>query len=155
MEDSKSTKQWVSIDEAARFLGVSQDTLRRWEQKGKLIPRRTMGGHRRYARRQLDRVLKQSIDNISEIKASFSNVRPQPTKKSSAHKKPESITTSISSSRYRMILHSIKSNALTIFVGIAFLLLVAASILLVQMIRAQTQSKFVSPLPTSTTPIIP
>lgn len=39
----------VSIREAAQFLGVSAQTLRRWEREGKLIPdERTPGGRRRY-----------------------------------------------------------------------------------------------------------
>lgn len=39
----------VSIQEAATFLGVSAQTLRRWEREGRLIPdERTQGGRRRY-----------------------------------------------------------------------------------------------------------
>ncbi len=39
----------VSIKEAAEFLGVVPQTLRRWEREGKLIPdERTPGGRRRY-----------------------------------------------------------------------------------------------------------
>ena len=54
-------KNWLHITDAARFIGVSQDTLRRWERKGKLIPRRTVGGHRRYSRKQLERILNQPM----------------------------------------------------------------------------------------------
>lgn len=39
----------VTIAEAARFLGVSPQTLRRWEREGRLLPdERTPGGQRRY-----------------------------------------------------------------------------------------------------------
>jgi predicted site-specific integrase-resolvase len=39
----------VSIQEAAEFLGVAAQTLRRWEREGRLIPdERTPGGRRRY-----------------------------------------------------------------------------------------------------------
>lgn len=39
----------ISIGEAAKALGVSISTLRRWELQGKLIPERTTSsGHRRY-----------------------------------------------------------------------------------------------------------
>ncbi|MCR4667524.1 MAG: IS607 family transposase [Desulfovibrio sp.] len=38
----------VTIGEAAKVLGVSITTLRRWQEKGKLIPVLTEGGHRRY-----------------------------------------------------------------------------------------------------------
>lgn len=58
MLTKENAKEWYSIAEAASFLGVSQDTLRRWEKKGNLIPRRTAGGHRRYAKKQLERALR-------------------------------------------------------------------------------------------------
>lgn len=38
----------VSIGKTARELGVSPETLRRWEAAGKIRPERTPGGHRRY-----------------------------------------------------------------------------------------------------------
>ncbi|NVZ11819.1 IS607 family transposase, partial [Allochromatium humboldtianum] len=43
------TRKLVSIQEAADFLGVAAQTLRRWEREGKLLPdERTAGGRRRY-----------------------------------------------------------------------------------------------------------
>lgn len=41
-------KQLVSIGKAADMLGVSIDTLRLWEEQGKIHPVYTQGGHRRY-----------------------------------------------------------------------------------------------------------
>ncbi len=41
-------ERFVSIGEAAKALGVSVTTLRRWEAQGRLIPEQTSGGHRRY-----------------------------------------------------------------------------------------------------------
>ena len=38
----------VTIGEAARILGISISTLRRWEREGKITPARTEGKHRRY-----------------------------------------------------------------------------------------------------------
>ena len=38
----------VSIGQAAKELGVSQETLRRWEAVGKIEVERTPNGHRRY-----------------------------------------------------------------------------------------------------------
>lgn len=38
----------ISIGKAAKHLGVSQDTLRRWERAGKIVVERTPRGHRRY-----------------------------------------------------------------------------------------------------------
>jgi len=41
-------RKMISIHEAAEFLGVSAQTLRRWEREGKLLPdERTPGGRRR------------------------------------------------------------------------------------------------------------
>ena len=38
----------TSIGQAAKELGVSRDTLRRWEKSGKITVERTIKGHRRY-----------------------------------------------------------------------------------------------------------
>ena len=38
----------VSISKAARILGVSVITLRRWDEEGRLVAIKTEGGHRRY-----------------------------------------------------------------------------------------------------------
>lgn len=47
----------VSIKVASQHLGVSSETLRRWERDGKLPAYRTNGGHRRYDLRDLDRLI--------------------------------------------------------------------------------------------------
>jgi excisionase family DNA binding protein len=44
----------ISIGEAAKRLGVSISTLRRWEQTGKLASVRAPGGHRRYRLSDID-----------------------------------------------------------------------------------------------------
>jgi excisionase family DNA binding protein len=38
----------VSISKAAKILGVSEITLRRWDETGRLVAIKTEGGHRRY-----------------------------------------------------------------------------------------------------------
>ena len=43
----------VGINEAAKAIGVSVDSLRRWERKGKITSERTIGGHRRYSVKKL------------------------------------------------------------------------------------------------------
>lgn len=44
----------LSVSKAAQVLGVSPNTLRRWESEGRLIPEaRTLGNQRRYSLRQL------------------------------------------------------------------------------------------------------
>lgn len=44
----------LNIKEAAAYLNVHPDTLRRWDEKGKLNPLTTEGGHRRYTWERLD-----------------------------------------------------------------------------------------------------
>lgn len=45
----------VPIGEAARQLGVSVDTIRRWEREGKITSSRTLGGQRRFTSSEIDR----------------------------------------------------------------------------------------------------
>ncbi|MFH1789945.1 MAG: helix-turn-helix domain-containing protein [bacterium] len=47
-------KEKLSIGQAAEFLGVSIDTLRRWDKKGKLKAQKTDGGHRYYSQFDLN-----------------------------------------------------------------------------------------------------
>ena len=54
----------LSISEAAYILGVSTDTLRRWEKEGKITSERTEGGHRRY---DLTNILKDRENSGSTI----------------------------------------------------------------------------------------
>ena len=46
----------LRISQAACYLGVASSTLRRWERIEYLIPKRTLGNHRRYSLPQLDTV---------------------------------------------------------------------------------------------------
>lgn len=64
---SISNKYLFTVSEAAVFLGVSADTLRNWEAKGKLIPTRTKGGSRRYHLKQLKEQLAFKSPFISQI----------------------------------------------------------------------------------------
>lgn len=47
----------LSLGPAARLLGVDPDTLRRWSDEGRIEAFTTPGGHRRFDRRELDRLL--------------------------------------------------------------------------------------------------
>ena len=51
----------LSIDEAASMLGITQPTLRKWEEKGKITPQRTEKGHRRYTKSQIVDIKKQQM----------------------------------------------------------------------------------------------
>ena len=48
---------WLALGQAARLLGVDPDTLRRWADAGRVQSFTTPGGHRRFARQEIDRVL--------------------------------------------------------------------------------------------------
>jgi len=52
--DSVEEDELLTIEEAAALLGVTKQTLRNWEDKGKLVPTRTVGNHRRYTRSQIN-----------------------------------------------------------------------------------------------------
>jgi excisionase family DNA binding protein len=49
--------QWLGLGEASRLLGVSAATIRRWSDSGRLKPFTTPGGHRRFSRASLERLL--------------------------------------------------------------------------------------------------
>ena len=54
--------KFISIKEASSFLGVSTQTLRRWDRQGKLVPtKRTQGNQRRYDITQLVPVNRKNI----------------------------------------------------------------------------------------------
>jgi len=56
-----------TISEAARYLGVSGPTLRRWDRAGKFRSLRTIGNHRRYNKQMLDKFLGiQENNDVSE-----------------------------------------------------------------------------------------
>jgi excisionase family DNA binding protein len=48
---------WIGLSEASRVLGVSPATLRRWSDAGRLRVFTTPGGHRRFSRSALERLL--------------------------------------------------------------------------------------------------
>jgi len=52
-----SAPAWLSIGPASRLLGVDQDTLRRWADEGRIDAFTTPGGHRRFERAAVDRLV--------------------------------------------------------------------------------------------------
>ena len=67
--------KFLTIAQAADFLKVSPDTLRRWEEKGLVTPIRTKGGSRRYTLLDLKIAkLKRKIRNLSSLR-NLSNLR--------------------------------------------------------------------------------
>src|SRR3989344_6326767 len=57
-------KDILSIGQASEYLGVSIDTLRRWEKKGKVESLRSPGGHRYYERKQLDNLFGKKYERL-------------------------------------------------------------------------------------------
>jgi molybdopterin-binding protein len=53
---ARGTKQDLTLGEAAAALGVSTDTLRRWEKAGKLRASRDAQGRRRVPRAEIERL---------------------------------------------------------------------------------------------------
>jgi len=51
---------WLTLGQAATFLGVAQSTLRKWSDQGRVPAFYTPGGHRRYRRRDLEAFLDRS-----------------------------------------------------------------------------------------------
>jgi len=52
-------KNWLSLTEAAKFLGIHASTLRRWSDQGVIPAVRTKGGHRRFEQATLQQYLSQ------------------------------------------------------------------------------------------------
>jgi excisionase family DNA binding protein len=51
---------WLTLGQAAKYLGVAQSTIRKWSDQERLKAFYTPGGHRRYRRRDLDAFLDRS-----------------------------------------------------------------------------------------------
>ena len=52
--------EWLTLGQAAKYLGVAQSTMRKWSDVGKVSAFYTPGGHRRYRRSDLDQFLDRS-----------------------------------------------------------------------------------------------
>jgi excisionase family DNA binding protein len=52
--------EWLTLGQAARFLGVAQSTIRKWSDHGRVPTFYTPGGHRRYRRGDLETFLARS-----------------------------------------------------------------------------------------------
>jgi excisionase family DNA binding protein len=52
--------EWLTLGQAARFLGVAQSTIRKWSDQARVPAFYTPGGHRRYRRADLEAFLDRS-----------------------------------------------------------------------------------------------
>lgn len=53
----ESQPDWLTLGQAAIYLGVAQSTMRKWTDSGQVSSFKTPGGHRRYRRADLDQFL--------------------------------------------------------------------------------------------------
>jgi excisionase family DNA binding protein len=52
--------EWLTLGQAARYVGVAQSTMRKWSDQGRVPAFYTPGGHRRYRRGDLEAFLARS-----------------------------------------------------------------------------------------------
>src|SRR5947207_3008995 len=57
---------WLTLGQAAKYLGVAQSTIRKWSDLGRVPAFYTPGGHRRYRRSDLDIFLERSGPGAKE-----------------------------------------------------------------------------------------
>ena len=63
---SRSTaNDWLGLHEASTLLGISLSTMRRWADAGKVPAYRTVGGHRRFQRHELETLLSGESNKIT------------------------------------------------------------------------------------------
>ena len=58
--NSTAQPEWLTLGQAAKYLGVAQSTMRKWSDLGRVSAFYTPGGHRRYRRSDLDQFLDRS-----------------------------------------------------------------------------------------------
>ena len=61
----RSHEDWLSLSGAAEMIGVHPSTVRLWSDKGFISVHRTSGGHRRYARSEVDLWMKTSRQKLT------------------------------------------------------------------------------------------
>ena len=64
--------EWLTLGQAAKYLGVAQSTMRKWSDLGRVSAFYTPGGHRRYRRSDLDQFLDRSASPPGGISSSAS-----------------------------------------------------------------------------------
>jgi excisionase family DNA binding protein len=62
--EQASKPPYLLPSEVAEVLHVSPETVTRWAKEGKLASRRTLGGHRRYARADIESLAERLEEQI-------------------------------------------------------------------------------------------
>jgi excisionase family DNA binding protein len=52
--------EWLTLGQAAKYVGVAQSTMRKWTDLGRVSSFKTPGGHRRYRRNELEKFIEGS-----------------------------------------------------------------------------------------------
>ncbi len=60
MDETTQQTEWYTLSEASKVLGVHPATVRQWSDEGKIGAFRTPGGHRRFVRADIERMLRMS-----------------------------------------------------------------------------------------------
>lgn len=68
----------LTIGESSEYLGVSIDTLRRWEKKGVISAVRSPGGHRYFIKKDLDKLFGQKYTRVIHSPIIENKVTPTP-----------------------------------------------------------------------------
>ena len=56
---------WLTLGQAAKYLGIAQSTIRKWSDRGRMAVFYTPGGHRRYKRADLDDFLERGASTAA------------------------------------------------------------------------------------------
>lgn len=71
----EGNNEWIPIGKAAQYMGISRDTLRRWEKAGKLKAVRSPSNRRYYTKKQLDQIM-----NKTKEEAEYTYIDKSPRK---------------------------------------------------------------------------
>jgi excisionase family DNA binding protein len=74
--NSNLRKNLLNIGQASEYLGVSIDTLRRWEKKGRVEPLRSPGNHRYFLKEDLDKLFGKRYTHDESGKKTVKNESP-------------------------------------------------------------------------------
>src|SRR5215212_9020036 len=69
---------WLTLQDASEMLGVATSTLRRWGDAGRVPMKRTLGGHRRFARADIAQLAGATAPRADLIPAPPSHPAPHP-----------------------------------------------------------------------------
>lgn len=76
MQNYLREKEILSIGEASEYLGISIDTLRRWEKRDRITAHRSPGGHRYFKRAELDSLFGLKYTRDEDLLFSGSTINP-------------------------------------------------------------------------------